>query len=141
MKGMRDMATNEKLIADIAKLDPKAKTAGVNNKDLGEMLKGLKAAAKVEAEVKAKADAEAKAKKNATDPMAAANEAMSAKADATAKKAKTKKKRPPFYVAQGKSVTSKKGILAEDEEIKAEYLAGGQDSLDALVESDTVVET
>ena len=35
-------------------------------------------------------------------------------------------------------MTSKKGVLAEGEEVKAEYLAGGQDALDNLVEHKVV---
>lgn len=36
-------------------------------------------------------------------------------------------------VAAGKSITSKKGVLSEGDEVKAEYLGGGQDALDKLV--------
>lgn len=45
----------------------------------------------------------------------------------------------PYSIAQGKSVTSKKGILEHGDEIKAEYLGGGQKALDALVKAKVVV--
>ena len=45
----------------------------------------------------------------------------------------------PYSIAQGKSVTCKKGVLAHGDEIKAEHLGGGQESLDALVQSNVVI--
>lgn len=52
-----------------------------------------------------------------------------------------KEKKPPFYVAPGKSLTSKKGILSGDtsDEVKAEYLRGGKEALDAFVKSGHVL--
>jgi hypothetical protein len=49
--------------------------------------------------------------------------------------------RPPFYVAPGKSLTSKKGILSGDtaDEVKAEFLTGGKKALDAFVKSGHVL--
>lgn len=51
------------------------------------------------------------------------------------------KKKPPFYVAPGKSLTSRKGILSGDteDEVKAEYLGGGKQALDAFVKSGHVL--
>lgn len=46
----------------------------------------------------------------------------------------------PYTIAKGKSVTSKKGILGEGKEVKVEFLAGGKDSLDALVRAGFVTE-
>lgn len=45
----------------------------------------------------------------------------------------------PYSIAQGKAVTCIKGMLEHGDEIKAEYLGGGQDALDALVKSKVVV--
>ena len=45
----------------------------------------------------------------------------------------------PYSIAQGKAVTCKKGMLEHGDEIKAEYLGGGQDALDLLVNSKVVV--
>lgn len=64
------------------------------------------------------------------------NQAEYDKADA-----ETKGGKPPFYVAPGKSLTSKKGILSGDNEaeVKAEYFAGGKEALDAFVKSGHVL--
>lgn len=40
----------------------------------------------------------------------------------------------PWCVSGGKSLTTKRGILSEGDEIKASDLPGGQDALDAWVE-------
>lgn len=48
-------------------------------------------------------------------------------------------KSPAFSVKKGKAITSKRGILADGDEVKADDLAGGEDSLKALVESGHVV--
>lgn len=63
-------------------------------------------------------------------------------AEAQARKGKPKvPKKPPFYVAPRKSLTSKKGILSGDteDEVKAEYLAGGNDALQAFIKSGHVL--
>lgn len=63
------------------------------------------------------------------------NQAEHAKVEAAAKEEKL----PPFSVASGKSITSRRGILAPGDEIKADDLAGGKDALDAFVKSGHVV--
>lgn len=42
-------------------------------------------------------------------------------------------KKSGCFVCEGKSITSKKGILKAGDEVKAEYFAGGQKDLDALI--------
>jgi len=44
-------------------------------------------------------------------------------------------KAPVYKVAPGKSITSKKGILGPGEEVKAEYMSGGQKTIDDRIES------
>lgn len=44
-------------------------------------------------------------------------------------------KKPLFSVSKGKAVTSKRGILSDGDEIKADDLAGGKEALDAFVKS------
>lgn len=39
-----------------------------------------------------------------------------------------------IVVASGKSITSKKGILKEGQEVKAKYFQGGQKTIDDLLE-------
>ena len=46
---------------------------------------------------------------------------------------------PPYRVAPGKSITSKKGILAEGDEVKAEYLPGGKETLDNNVDRGFII--
>lgn len=43
--------------------------------------------------------------------------------------------KPPFYVMPGKCLTSKRGLIADGDEIKAEDLAGGKEALNAFVKS------
>ena len=51
-----------------------------------------------------------------------------------ADKAKEDKK-PPFSVAAGKAITSKRGILSAGDEITADDLAGGKEALSTFVKS------
>lgn len=52
------------------------------------------------------------------------------------KEAKAKAdEKPPCFVVPGKAITSKRGILADGDEIKADDLAGGKEALDAFVKS------
>lgn len=48
-------------------------------------------------------------------------------------------KKPPFSVAPGKAITSKRGILSDGDEIEVGDLAGGEEALDALVKSYHVI--
>lgn len=45
----------------------------------------------------------------------------------------------PYTVAKGCCLTSKKGILADGAEVKAEYFPGGKGTLDNLVKKGHVV--
>ena len=112
-----------KAIADIsAELEKDApETEGKNNGELANILSALKAEKKeadkdLTPDAAAKASAEAKAK---------AEEEAKAKAD----------EKPPFFVMPGKCLTSKRGLLADGDEIKADDLAGGKEALDAFVKS------
>ena len=40
-----------------------------------------------------------------------------------------------LVVAEGKTITSKKGILVEGDEVLPEYFAGGKKSIDSLLEA------
>lgn len=118
----------ESLSAELEKDVPE--TEGKNNADLANILSGLKAEKK-------------EADKDLT-PNAGAKAAADAKADAKAKaeeeEAKAAKK-PPYYVADGKAVTCKKGMLSEGDEVKADYLGDGDKGLKALVEKGIVVKS
>jgi len=71
--------------------------------------------------------------------MAGAQNAADVKAETQAKKENVEVKRPPFYIAENKSITSKKGTLNEGDEVKAEYLGGGKQSLDAHIKAGNVL--
>ena len=51
--------------------------------------------------------------------------------------------KPPYYVAPGKAVTTKVGILSGDtaDEVKADYFEGGAEALQTLVESGYVLKS
>jgi len=45
-----------------------------------------------------------------------------------------------FHMAPGKAITSKKGILAEGDEVKAEYFNGGEATLKHFVKAGYILE-
>ncbi len=90
------MASNKDLVKAVlvltTALEIEIDTEGLNNDELSSLLSDLKAKKK-DADTKTLADA-AEAKK------------------------KAKKKKPPFSVAMGKAITSKRGILADGDEVR-----------------------
>lgn len=54
-------------------------------------------------------------------------------------KAKSDAKKPDYVVAKGRSVTSRKGIKGEGEEVTADHFPGGKDTLDSLIKRGIVV--
>lgn len=120
------MPSNTDIIKAIAEISEELgkeapATEGKNNGELANILSALKAEKK-EADKDLTPDAAAKAGAQAKE------EAATAKEEAAAKK-------PPFYVKEGKAVTSKRGILSDGDEIKADDLPGGKEALDAFVKS------
>lgn len=116
MPSNKDLTTEAEKLAK--ELGIEVQTEGLNNEKLGDLVSDLKAKKK-DAEHKTQAD------------------------KAPVKKPEAKKK-PPFTVAKGKAITSRAGILAEGDEIKASYLAAsekesdqaaGQKALESFVES------
>ncbi len=103
-------------------------TEGMNNKELATALKELRETiAAVDAEDPLDGvdmDAEAPDVVNG-DVNAGAEAAMVAKAKAKRAKENVEVERPPYYMAEGKALTSKKGMLGEGDEVRAEYLAEG----------------
>ena len=69
------------------------------------------------------------------------SKAKQAEKEAAEKAQAEKDKKPPYYMAEGKAVTSLKGILGHPTEVKAEYFTGGQKRLDELVDSGHVVKS
>lgn len=117
------MPSNNELIAEAVKLagelNLEVTTDGLDNKGLGALVSDLKAKKK-DAELKTQADEAA---------AAAAEAEAKAKADAEA----APKRAPGVYVADGKAVTSKIGILTGGKLVEAKHFSGGQTTLDHLV--------
>ena len=44
-----------------------------------------------------------------------------------------------YRIAPGKAITSKKGVLGPGKEVKAEYLNGGQKTMDASIQSGHII--
>jgi len=141
------MPSNENLTKSILEIDENFDLEGKNNADMIAILKELRLKQSILA-LDENADLEGKDLDALTamleelkpEPGNPASEAAEAKAEATAKKksdkaAAKKKKKPPFTIAAGKSITTKRGILADGDEIKAADLAGGSKSINDFVES------
>lgn len=106
-------------------------TSDANNAEMAEVLKEMNAeidAAKAEKERLEREELEAKAKE---DSAAAAELAKKQAEEAKAEEAEL----PEFYVSKGKSITSRRGILADGDEITVKDLAGGEKAIKAFVKS------
>jgi hypothetical protein len=124
------MPSNKELIAEAQglaeALEIPVETDGLSNESLADLVKDLRAKT-TDAETDTQADK--------------ATEEAKAKKAARMENKKPKVKKPAFYVAAGKSLTSKRGILSGDtsDEVKAEHLGGGKEALDAFVKSGHVL--
>jgi len=112
------MASNNDLIKSIAALNPDVETEGLNNAQLFATLKSLKLV-----------DTPAALPSDINDGPADDGREPEAAEEVTA----------IYHVKMGKALTSKRGILSDGDEIKAEYLPGGQEAIDAFVISGHVV--
>lgn len=101
------MASNNELRAQILAIDPHASVDGLNNKELAAFLAEAKAPTDTVTDAEADAEAEAAA--------------VDAPAGPT--------------IAKGKSITSKRGILAGGDSVTAGDLAGGESAFAALVKA------
>lgn len=144
------MPSNEKLITQITKnatgkgLDV-PETEGKTNDELAAALKVLKNEKPVEgspfavqaAEHIARKAAEKEEKDRKAAQKAAATPAPVATPPGVKPAAEGKK--PPYSIAMGRAITSRRGILANGDEITPEDLAGGTKALDTFVESGHIV--
>ncbi len=99
------------------------------NDELVQLVKDLEAEKAMTPEAKADKVAEKKAK------------AKVAEKKAKAKVAEKKAKAFPYCIASGKAITSLRGILSDGDEVCANYVPGGQDTIDKLVESGHIVKS
>ena len=117
------MASNKELAAEAAELAVElgiqVTTDGLNNRALSALVSDLKAK-KRDAELQTQADGD-----QSDDSDGDAGEEAAAEEDERA---------PGVYVADGKAVTSKIGVLAEGRAVEAKHFAGGQKTLDNLIE-------
>ncbi len=113
------MASNKQLIEDIILLKPDAVTDGLKNDDLVAMLKDLRPQKTADTS-------------EALKPDAAAAEAAAAEAAAADEPRE-------YKIAQGKSVTSKKGVLGPGAIVKPEYFSLGQETIDSLIDKGYIV--
>lgn len=120
------MATNNVLIAQAiaislaASIEPPEGMEDLNNAQLAKLVNAMK---------KDRPDAAAKVVED--ERIAAEELANLAK----------KKARPPYYIAEGKALTTKRGLLGPRREIKAEDLAGGEKALKAFVKTKHVIKS
>jgi hypothetical protein len=89
-------------------------TTGLNNEKLAALLSETKANGVQEAELKLKNDA-------------------------TEKAALEKAENPTYYLAEGKALTTLRGIKSDGEEIKVSDLPGGLDAIEAFVKGGYIV--
>ncbi len=135
------MASNKNLIKEANELAAELKLAintdGRNNKALSALVSDLKAKQR-DAANDTQADIAETVEHEVGETGAALMETP-ATADDTEGDAPEPAAEPakafPFSVAAGKAITTKRGILAEGEEIAEVDLSGGKDSLEALVKS------
>lgn len=145
------MPSNEKLTASIKELDENFDLEGKTNAEMVAILKELRLIESI-LELDENADFEGKDVEALTamleelkpEPGNPAQEAADAKAAATqAKKEKAAEakaaKKPPYTIAEGKSITTKRGILADGDEIKAKDLSGGKDAIDKFIKTGHIV--
>lgn len=105
----------KKEITKLAKeLDLVIVTDGLSNNKLAALIKDLRAKKK-DAETETQAD-------TAVSASAAAESDSSRKKDG-------------YYLCKGKAITTRRGILSNGDEIKAEDISGGKEALDHFVET------
>lgn len=132
------MASNQELIANIKSM---SEHKGLEMPDVDE--KSNKELAAVLGEIRnADAAEDSPAATEAAEKAAAEEEkaAVAAKRDEDAAAAnKAKAKRPAHVIAEGKSLTTKRGILDADEGVSEKDLPGGKAAFDKLVKAGYIV--
>ena len=123
------MASNKELAAEAAELAAElgiqVTTDGLNNKALSALVSDLKAKKK-DAELQTQADGD---QSDDSDGDADGDQSDDSDGDAD----EEDERAPGVYVADGKAVTSKIGVLAEGRAVEAKHFAGGQETLDNLI--------
>ena len=125
------MASNKELAAEAAELAAElgieVTTDGLNNKALNALVSDLKAKKK-DAELQTQADGD-----QSDESEGDADGDQSDESEGDADGDQSDERAPGVYVADGKAVTSKIGVLAEGRAVEAKHFAGGQETLDNLI--------
>lgn len=137
------MPTNEKLIEDILALAPNAEVEGLTNSKLAALLKQLRAAHNsTDVEIVRPAGIQLGAPLEEDAPASTTLEPES-----TTPEHKVEEPKPTptaaeptkvLSVAEGKAITSKRGVLGPGEEVRAEYFVGGEETLQSLKKQGTI---
>ena len=136
------MPSNKELTEDILALDPEAKVEGLTNPKLATLLKQLRAAEKT-------TDTDIAPKKSTgfdliapaeTDPPTTAAPTVLDTDQPEPEEPKPAAAEPTnvHRVAEGKSITSKRGVLGPGDEVRPEYFVGGESVLADLIEKGLV---
>ena len=149
------MPTNEKLAEDILALDPNAEVEGLTNPKLAALLKQLRAAhnstdveivrpagiqlgAPLEEDAPASTTLEPEPTPTVVEPEP---EKLAESIPGADKEEPTPAAAEPtkfLSVAEGKAITSKRGVLGPGEEVRAEYFVGGEETLQSLKKQGTI---
>ena len=159
------MPTNEKLTEDILALDPEAKVEGLTNPKLATLLKELRAktyVASKQPEIEKSAEVGAKLidvltqgkglqlvappEEDAPEPKVEEPKVEEPKVEEPkVEEPKVEEPKPAaaeptnvHRVAEGKSITSKRGVLGPGDEVRPEYFVGGESVLADLIEKGLV---
>lgn len=129
------MASKKELAEDIKKIAAELErtdivTDGLNHADLTSLLSDLKNK-KADAESITQADNKPD---GSTDETQGLNPGTGDSGDE-----EEAEKLPEYTMAEGKALTTRRGICAEGDEIKAEYLPGGLEAIKAFVKSGHIV--
>ena len=111
------MASNAKLTEDIKEINPEAETDGLNNAQLADLLKSLKAA-----------------KELAPDP-----EPTPAPTPEPTPEPEAPKAKKGYFVAEGKSITSMRGIRVGGQPVEAKYFPDGENTIKDLVKRGMII--
>ena len=112
---------------------------GKTNAEMADTLKEMNAeieSAKAEKERLDREELEAKAEKERLDREELEAKAEKERLDREELEAKAEDDElPEFYLSKGKAITSRRGILADGDEVTANDLAGGENAIKAFVKS------
>jgi hypothetical protein len=132
------MASNKELAAEAVELaeelGTEVTTDGLNNKALSALVSDLKAKKKdAELQTQAEGDADDSEGDQSDDSEGDADDSEGDADDSEGDADEEDERAPGVYIADGKAVTSKIGVLSEGRAVEAKHFVGGQKTLDNLI--------